>query len=120
MHRDFLVNFLGYAIVISKFKTDECVSYIHETFLIFKLETFKNFPGGKGHYDYDYFIIYFFLSSLIFDQQLKKNFRKSAGPHEQIHSPLKIGKVQASPFLPPPSSLPCRKVRGKDLLYKTL
>ena len=99
MHRDFLVSFFDYTIVISKFKTDECVSYIHETFLIFKLETFKNFPGGNRHYNYDYFIIYFFFS-LIFDQQLKKKFRKSVGPHEQIHYPLKIGKVQASSFLP--------------------
>ena len=42
--------------------------------------------------------IYIFLSYVIFDQQLKITFRKSSGPPEKIHSPLKIQIVQVLPL----------------------
>ena len=60
--------------------------FIHETFLAYKMETFKNCKEVKHivimTIDYD------FLSYVTFDQQLKITFKKSSGPPEKIHSPL--------------------------------
>ena len=42
--------------------------------------------------------VLFFLSYVIFGQQLEITFRKSSANPEKIHSPLKIQKVQVPPF----------------------
>ena len=50
-------------------------------------------------------LIFFFLSYVMFDQQLQITFKKSSGPTEKIHSPLfthsslKINSNSASPSL---------------------
>ena len=44
-------------------------------------------------------IDYDFLSYVTFDQQLKITFRKSSGPPEKVHSPLKNSKSASPPFL---------------------
>ena len=54
--------------------------YIHETFLVYKLETFKNCKEVKHIMIMIIAIIYIFLSYVIFDQQLKITFRKSSDP----------------------------------------
>ena len=46
MHGEFSGSFPDYAIFICEFKTEECF-YIHETFLVYKLESFKNFKEVK-------------------------------------------------------------------------
>ena len=63
------------------------------------METFKNSKEVKHIMIMIIVLIYFFLSYVIFDQQLKITFRKSSAPPppEKIHSPLKIQKVQVSP-----------------------
>ena len=64
------------------------------------METFKNSKEVKHIMIMIIVLIYFFLSYVIFDQQLKITFRKSPAPPpppEKIHSPLKIQKVQVSP-----------------------
>ena len=66
------------------------------------METFKNSKEVKHIMIMIIVLIYFFLSYVIFDQQLKITFRKSSGGPppllpEKIHSPLKIQKVQVSP-----------------------
>ena len=74
--------------------------YTHETFLVYTMETFKNSKEVKHIMIMIIVLIYFFLSYVIFDQQLKITFRKSSAPPpppEKIHSPLKIQKVQVSP-----------------------
>ena len=53
------------------------VIFIHETFLVYKLETFKNCQEVKYIMIMIIAIIYIFLSHVIFDQQLKITFRKS-------------------------------------------
>ena len=79
--------------------------FIHETFLVYKLETFTNCKEVKHIMIMILAIIYFFLSYEIIDQQLKISFRKSPHPPEKICSvfilspPLKTQKVQV-PFLP--------------------
>ena len=60
-------------------------------FLVYKMETFKHCMEVKHIM---ILIEYDFLSYVISDQQLKITFRKSSGPPEKIHSPLKIQKVQ--------------------------
>ena len=60
-------------------------------FLVYKMETFKHCKEVKHIM---ILIEYDFLSYVISDQQLKITFRKSSGPPEKIHSPLKIQKVQ--------------------------
>ena len=79
--------------------------YIHETFLVYKLETFEICKEVKHIMIMIIAIIYIFLSYVIFDQQLKITLRKSSGPPEKIHFPLfthspllKIQKVQVPPF----------------------
>ena len=72
--------------------------FIHEKFLVYKLETFKNCKEVK-HMIMIRAIIYIFLSYVIFDQPLKITFRKSSGPPKKIHSPpLKIQKLQIPLF----------------------
>ena len=44
-------------------------------------------------------IDYDFLSYVTFDQQLKITFRKSSGPPEKVHSPLKNSKSASPSFL---------------------
>ena len=72
--------------------------FINEKFLVYKLETFKNCKEVKHIMIMIIAIIYIFLSYVIFDQQLKITFRKSSGPPEKIHSPLKIQIVQVLPL----------------------
>ena len=68
------------------------------------METFKNSKEVKHIMIMIIVLIYFFLSYVIFDQQLKITFRKSSAPPPHPPSwknpPLKIQKVQVSPFLP--------------------
>ena len=64
--------------------------FFHETFLVYKSETFKNFKEVKHITIMIIAIIYIFLCYVIFDQQLRITFRKSSAPTppEKIHSPL--------------------------------
>ena len=116
MHVEILGSFPDYTIFIWKF--------IHETILVYKLETFENCKEVKDIMIKIITIIYVFLSYVLFDQQLKITFRKSPPPPpEKIHSPLKVQKVQAPLFantenfsaFPPPSPPPCRKRGGRTL-----
>ena len=123
MHVEILGSFPDYTIFIWKF--------IHETILVYKLETFENCKEVKDIMIKIITIIYVFLSYVLFDQQLKITFRKSPPPPpEKIHSPLKVQKVQDKPpFLPtlkifqpfhpppppPPPPPPCRKRGGRTL-----
>ena len=105
MHGEFSGRFPDYTVFICKFKTD-WVLYIHETFLVYKLETFKNCKEVKHIMIMIIAIIYFFLSYVIFDQQFKITFWKSSGPSLKKSTspflltplPLKIQKVQVPPF----------------------
>ena len=54
--------------------------FIHESFLVYKLETFEACMEVKHIMIMIIAIIYIFLSYVIFDQQLKITFRKSSGP----------------------------------------
>ena len=54
--------------------------YTHETFLVYTMETFKNSKEVKHIMIMIIVLIYFFLSYVIFDQQLKITFRKSSAP----------------------------------------
>ena len=68
--------------------------FIHETFFVYKLETFTNFKEVKHIMIMIIAIIsIFFLSYEVFDQQLKIIFRKSSCLPEKIHPHL---------FTPPP------------------
>ena len=83
--------------------------FIHEKFLVYKLETFKNCKEVKHIMIMIIAIIYIFLSYVIFDQQLNITFRKSSAsppppPWKNPlplfnHFPLKIQKLQVSPPL---------------------
>ena len=97
--------------------------FIHEAFLVYKMETFKNCQEVKHIIIMIIAIIYIFLSYMIFDQQLKITFRKFSTPPEKITPPFlltpppKNAKSTGSPFLPtlkifqsPPP--PCRKGGG--------
>ena len=83
--------------------------FIHEMFLVYKLETFKNCKEAKHIMIMTTAIIYFFFYHmwylmwyLIFILQLKITFWKPPAPPppplEKIRSPLKIQKLQAHPF----------------------
>ena len=101
--------------------------FIHEKFLVYKLETSRNCKEVK-HMIMIIAIIYIFLSDVIFDQQLKSTFRQSPPP-EKIHLPL-FTHLPPPPknweiARPPPPFLsnwkffrPCRK-RGEDTEFKT-
>ena len=91
-----------FLIILSLFVNLKLMSvlFIHETFLGYKLETFTNCNEVKHIMIMIVTIIYIFLSSEIFGQQLKITFRKSSvpSPPEKIppiftHSELKIQKV---------------------------
>ena len=77
--------------------------FIHETFLVHKMNTFKNCKEVKH---ITIMIIDDFLSYVIFDQQLKITFRKSSGPLSKnplprfysLLPPLQIQKVQVPLF----------------------
>ena len=95
------------------------VLFIHETFLGYKLETFTNCNEVKHIMIMIITIIYIFLFSEIFGQQLKITFRKSSvpSPPEKIppiftHSELKIQKVpiKNSKSTSPPPLLPTLKI----------
>ena len=57
-----------------------CGTSYSETFLVYKLETFKNFKEVKHIMIMIIAIVYIFVSYVIFDQQLKITFRKSSAP----------------------------------------
>ena len=79
--------------------------FIHESFLVYKLDTFKNCKEVKHIIIMIIVIIHIFLSYVMFDQQLQITFKKSSGPTEKIHLPLvthsslKINSKNASPSL---------------------
>ena len=81
--------------------------FIHEAFLVYKMETFKNCQEVKHIIIMIIAIIYIFLSYMIFDQQLKITFRKFSTPLKKslppFYSllPLKMQKVQVPPFCQP-------------------
>ena len=62
--------------------------FIHETFLVYELETFKKCKEVKHIMIMIIALIYIFLSSVIFDEQLKISFRKSSVRPENIYSPF--------------------------------
>ena len=66
--------------------------YIHETFLVHKLETFKNCKEVKYIMIISIATIYIFLSCVTFHQQMKITFRKFLAPPPplsiKIHYPL--------------------------------
>ena len=82
-----------------------CGTSYSETFLVYKLETFKNFKELKHIMIMIIAIIYIFVSYVIFDQQLKITFRKFSPP------PLKKST-------PPPYSLspPKKKIQKVQVL----
>ena len=57
--------------------------FIHETYSVYKLETFKKCKEVKRIMISIIAIIYIFSSYVVFHQQLKITFRKSSGPHWQ-------------------------------------
>ena len=75
--------------------------YIHEKFLVYKLETSKNCKEVKYNMIMITAITYIFLSYVIFDQQLEITFKKSSGPPWKNPLP---------PFnsLPPKNSKKCK------------
>ena len=84
-----------------------CGTSYSETFLVYKLETLKNFKELKHIMIMIIAIIYIFVSYVIFDQQLKITFRKFSPPPWKnplpllTHSPppkKKIQKVQVLTF----------------------
>ena len=100
-----------FLIILSLFATLKLTSvlFIHETFLVYKLETFTNCKEVKHIMIMIIAIIHFFFYYEILDQQLKITIRKSSTPTlEKIQplfystplAPLKTQKVQVSSFLP--------------------
>ena len=79
--------------------------FIHESFLVYKLDTFRNCKEVKHIIIMIIAIIHIFLILLMFDQQLQITFKKSSGPTEKIHlllfthSSLKLNSKSASPYL---------------------
>ena len=79
--------------------------FIHESFLVYKLDTFRNCKEVKHIIIMIIAIIHIFLILLMFDQQLQITFKKSSGPTEKIHLPLfthsslKLNSKSASPYL---------------------
>ena len=57
--------------------------FIHGTYSVYKLETFKKCKEVKHIMISIIAIIYIFSSYVVFHQQLKITFRKSSGPHWQ-------------------------------------
>ena len=74
------------------------VLFIHETFLGYKLETFTNCNEVKHIMIMIITIIYIFLSSEIFGQQLKITFRKSSVPSPPEKIPPKHSKSASQPL----------------------
>ena len=62
--------------------------YTHETFLVYTMETFKNSKEVKHIMIMIIVLIYFFLSYVIFDQQLKITFRKSSASPPSWKNPF--------------------------------
>ena len=73
MHVAFSGSFSDYASLFANLKLMS-VLFIHETLLVYKLETFTNWKEVKHIMT----IIYIFLYYEIFDQQLKITLRKSS------------------------------------------
>ena len=80
--------------------------FIHETFLVYKLETFTNCKEVKQIVIVIIAVIYIFFIFWEFDQQLKITFRKFSAFLEKIHLPPpfyslppKNSKGSSSPFL---------------------
>ena len=65
-----------FLIILSLFANLKQMCAFHETFLVYKLETFKNCKEVK----HVMIIDHDFLSYVIFDQQLEITFRKPSGP----------------------------------------
>ena len=84
------------------------VFFIHETLLVYKLETFTNWKEVKYIMIIVIAIIYIFLYYQIFDRQLKITLRKSSAPRPSgksrtpisTHSPTKIQTLQVLPIFP--------------------
>ena len=95
MHGKFSGSFRDYTIFIFKFATDERFLY--------KLETFKNCKEVKHIMIMIIAVIYIFLCYVIFDEQLKINFKRSSDTPKKIHSllfthsPPKTSKIASPP-----------------------
>ena len=76
-------------IILSLFANLKLMSvlFIHEKFLVYKLETFTNWKDVKHIMIMIIAISYIFLSYEIFDQQLKITFRKSSPPPHRKNPP---------------------------------
>ena len=106
MHVAFSGSFFDYTSLFANLKRMS-VLFIHETLLVYKLETFTNWKEVKHIMIIIINIIYIFLYYEIFDQQLKITFRKSSAfPQEKIEPPflltssLKFKHCNSCPFLP--------------------
>ena len=103
MHVAFSGSFSDYASLFANLKLMS-VLFIHETLLVYKLETFTNWKEVKHIMT----VICIFLYYEIFDQQLKITLRKSSAhpPQEKIEPPflltppLKFKHCKSSRFLP--------------------
>ena len=103
--------------------------FIHETFLVYKLETSKNCKEAKQIMIITIAIIYFLILCDIW-LTLKITSRKSSGPPEKIHSqllthsPLKNSKSESPPTFWPtlknfqPLSIVCDDFTQNGLAYK--
>ena len=88
--------------------------FIHETFLVYKLETFKEV---KHIMIMIIAIIYIFFILCDIWSTVENYFQKILRPPEKVHSPpLKIQKVQVPPFCQRWKFFkpPCREGRGED------
>ena len=103
-----------------------CGTSYSETFLVYKLETFKNFKEVKHIMIMIIAIVYIFVSYVIFDQQLKITFRKfspalkKSTPHPYSLSPKNL-KSASPPFLPifQPLPPPPPQQNGGDTMLPT-
>ena len=75
--------------------------FIHETFLVYKLETFKNCKEVKQIMIMIIAIIYIlYLMWYLINSWKLLSEKPLSLPWKKIHSPLKMQKVQVPPFLP--------------------
>ena len=111
MHVEFSRSFPDYTIFICKFKIDECF-FIHETFLVYKLETFKNCKEVKQIMImtiatiYIFYLIYLINSwKLLSEKPLPLPWKKNSLPppedSKSASSPL-FANIENFSVPPPP------------------
>ena len=130
MHGKFSWSFPDYTVFICKFKTE--VLFIHETFLVYKLETSRNCKEVKHIMILIIAIIYIFFIWCDISYIVVNYFQKILRPPGKIHTPrfthfrLKIKKLQVpSPFRQnwkflAPTPLCRRKGGGEEGVSKSI